>query len=102
MAKLMCGKKWDTLSCEDLQNEYKYVFEDLTDFLELQNVEPFNTNPGLPFEPLAHQAIVESTEDEMLHKTIKESLREGYKKGNKVLIQELVVVYQYKNRNKGE
>ena len=41
-------------------------------------------------------AKVEMTGDVSLDKKIKESISEGYKKGEKVLLPERVIVYQYK------
>lgn len=96
MLKLMSSGKWDEMSAEDLRREYQYSFEDITDLLEQQNIDPFTTDPGDYFDASIHQAKIETTTDFSLDKKIKESLSEGYKKGEKVLMPERVVVYQYK------
>ena len=96
MLRLIGSEKWSSLSAEDLQREYRYIFEDLTDLLEQQNVDEYRTAPGESFDASIHQAKIEQTDDQALDKTVKESLSEGYKKGEKVLQPERVVVYQYK------
>lgn len=96
MAKLMDSGKWDEMPREDIQREYIYVFEDLTDLLEQQNIDPYRTNPGEPFDASVHQPKIEVTDRPELDKTIKESLSEGYKKRDKILLPERVAVYQYK------
>lgn len=100
MGKLLNSSKWTELSVEDLQREYTYIFEDLTDLLEQQNIDPYQTKPGEPFDAAIHQPKLEMTEIPELDKTVKESLSEGYKKGGKVLISERVLVYQYKEQVK--
>ena len=100
MVKLIASEKWDEMSREDLQREYTYIFEDLTDLLEQQNIDPYKTNPGEAFDASIHQPTSEATDRPELDKTIKESLAEGYKKPDKVLIPERVVVYKYKENTK--
>ncbi len=97
MLRLIGSDKWDDMSSEDLQREYRYIFEDLTDLLEQQNIDAYQTAPGEMFDASIHQAKIEQTDDPDLDKTVKESLSEGYKKGEKVLQPERVVVYQYKS-----
>lgn len=97
MMKLIASGKWDGLSREDMQREYTYIFEDLTDLLEQQNVDAYQSQTGEAFDASIHQPKLETTDNPALDKTIKESLTEGYKKRDKVLIPERVVVYQYKN-----
>ncbi len=95
MAKLMVSEKWDTMTAEQLQGEYRYIFEDLTDLLEQQNIDEYTTSPGDVFDASLHVAKVEQTDDPLLNKVIIKSLNEGYKKGEKVLLAERVLVYQY-------
>lgn len=83
------------LDAQTIAKEYRYVFDDLTDLLEQQNIDPFSSAPGAPFDASRHQARIETTNDVTLDKTVKESLSEGYTKGDKTLIAERVVVYKY-------
>lgn len=96
MMRTMNSDEWYEYSVEDFMREYQYIFEDLTDLLEQQNVDAYHTEAGEGFDASIHQAKIERTDDPNLDKTIKESLGEGYKKGNKVLQPEKVIVYQYK------
>lgn len=96
MDRLRSSDGWLEMSAEDLRREYTYIFEDLTDLLEQQNVDAYKTEPGADFDASIHQPKLEATEDPSLDKKVKESLGEGYKKGDKVLQPERVVVYQYK------
>ncbi len=95
MGKLIASEKWNTMTAENFQEEYRYIFEDLTDLLEQQNVDAFTTAAGDAFDASLHMAKVEKTSEPSLNKTVKESLSEGYKKGEKVLLPERVIVYQY-------
>ncbi len=94
--KRMESDKWYELAADDLRREYSYVLEDLTDLLEQQNIDAYSTEPGSEFNASIHQPKLEGTTDQSLDKKIKESLAEGYKKGDKVLQPERVVVYQFK------
>ena len=96
MKRLMASSKWEEMTLEDLRREYIYVFEDVTDLLEQQNVDEYITQKGDAFDASRHQPKVEVTEDVLLDKTIKESISEGYTRGDKVLIPERVITYQYK------
>ncbi len=96
MCRIMDSDKWDDMSLEDIKREYQYTMEDLTDLLEQQNVDPYQSIAGDSFDGAIHQPKIEITKDESLDKTIKESVSEGYKKGDKVLIPERVIVYQYR------
>ncbi len=96
MVRLISSENWEDMSAEDLRREYKYSLEDITDLLEQQNVDSYHTEPGDDFDAAIHQAKIEATSDEALDKKVKQSISEGYKKGEKVLIPERVVVYQYK------
>lgn len=96
MSKLADSDKWETLTADDLRREYQYVLEDITDLLEQQNVDPYSSEPGDDFDASIHQPKLEATTDILLDKKIKESISEGYKKGDKVLIPERVIVYQYR------
>lgn len=96
MMKRISSDEWSEMPREVIQREYTYVFEDLTDLLEQQNIDPYQTAPGEPFDAAIHQPKLETTDVPELDKTIKISLSEGYRKCDKVLIPERVVVYQYK------
>ena len=96
MNRLMSSDNWTEMSAADMQREYTYIFEDLTDLLEQQNVDAYKTESGADFDASIHQPKLEATDDLSLDKKVKESLGEGYKKGDKVLQPERVVVYQYK------
>lgn len=96
MIRLMSSANWESMSTEELRREYIYSFENVTDLLEQQNVDSYSSKPGDDFDALIHQARVEATNDINLDKKIKESISEGYKKGEKVLQPERVIVYQYK------
>ncbi len=96
MARLIASDKWDAISIENLKTEYTYIYEDLTDLLEQQNIDAYQTNEGEDFDASIHQAKIEVTDNRQLDKKIKQSLGEGYKKRDKILQPERVVVYQYK------
>ena len=97
MGKLIRSEKWPELTGEELRKEYIYSFEDLTDLLQQQNIDPFETEVGACFDASKHQIFkIESTDNPLLDKTIQKSVSEGYVKGDKVLIAERVIVYQNK------
>lgn len=96
MNRVVSSENWTEMSADDLRREYKYCLEDITDLLEQQNVDPYSSATGDDFDAAIHQAKIEITDNPALDKKIKESISEGYKKGNKVLLPERVIVYQYK------
>lgn len=96
MVKMVNREEWSDMRVEDMKREYQYVLEDITDLLEQQNVDSYHSKSGDDFDPSIHQSKVEVTKEESLDKKIKVSISEGYKKANKVLIPERVIVYQYK------
>ena len=96
MTRLVASDKWEKMTADDLRREYQYSLEDITDILEQQNVDPFSSKPGDDFDASIHQAKIETTNDILLDKKVKESNSEGYKRGSKVLIPERVIIYQYK------
>lgn len=96
MSRLISSEKWNNMTEEDLKKEYQYIREDITDLLEQENVFPYESEPGSDFDASIHQPKLEVTNDISLDKKVKESISEGYKKGDKVLIPERVIVYQYK------
>lgn len=96
MKRSIDSNKWEDLSADDLRKEYSYIFEDLTDLLEQQNIDAYKSSPGDDFNAAIHQPKLETTNDPSLDKKLKESLGEGYKKGDRVLQPERVIVYQYK------
>jgi molecular chaperone GrpE (heat shock protein) len=97
MLKRTTSRSWDEMSAAELKREYEYVVDDLTDLLEQQNIDPYETAPGEPFDASRHQVFkLEPTDDASLDKTIQKSVSEGYTKNGKVLIVERVIVYQHK------
>lgn len=96
MARQITSEKFAEMSAQELQKEYTYIFEDLTDLLEQQNIDAYRSAAGDEFDASIHQLKIEATADPKLDKKVKESISEGYKKGDKVLIPERVIVYQYK------
>lgn len=96
MKKNMGSEQWQELSAEELRREYGYVLDDLTDLLEMQNVDEYVSEPGDEFDASIQKAIrTEATDVPGLDKKVKESLSSGYKKDEKVIITERVVVYRY-------
>lgn len=83
------------MSADDLRKEYEYIFDDITDLLELQNVDSFKSSPGDMFDRSRHDAKTEKTKDPELDRKIKASLSDGYTKDGKVLVLEKVIVYKY-------
>lgn len=98
MSRLTSSDNWESMTADDLRREYQYCLEDITDLLEQQNVDPYRSESGTDFDASIHQAKVESTDDVTLDKKVKESISEGYKKGDKVLIPERVIVYQFRSK----
>ena len=96
MTKLLLSDKWIEMSADDLRREYQYAYEDISDLLEQQNIDPYSSMAGDDFDASIHQAKVEVTDDLSLDKKIKESISEGYKKADKVILPERVIVYQYR------
>lgn len=96
MTRLITSAGWEKMSADDLRREYTYCLEDITDLLEQQNVDSFRSEPGDEFDASIHQVKIEVTEDFSLDKKVKESIAEGYRKGDKVIIPERVIVYRYK------
>lgn len=98
MVRLAGDEKWESMSADEVRRQYEYLIEDITDLLELQNVDSYVTPEGEPFDASIHQCKVETTDDESLDKRVKMSVSEGYKKGDRVLIPERVVVYKYNEK----
>lgn len=46
MNKLIRSKGYESLSVDDLKREYVYIFEDITDVLQQQNIDSYQTKPG--------------------------------------------------------
>ncbi len=101
MNRLITSDRWDDASTEDVKREYRYIFEDITDLLEQQNIDSYQSEPGETFDASLHQPRLEATEDAALDRKVKISLSEGYKKGDKVLVPERVIVYQYRSIENG-
>lgn len=98
LKRVIASEGWGNMTTEELQREYQEVYDDLTDLLILQDVDEFVTNPGEMFDATKHQAKIEPTECLEEDKMIKQSLSEGYMKGNKLFIAERVIAYQYKEK----
>ena len=98
MMKFISSDKWTEMTVDDLRAEYQYSLDDITDLLDRQNVEPYSSKPGDDFDRAIHEAKIEITDDPSLDKKVKESRSEGYTRGDKVILPEKVVVYQYKNK----
>lgn len=96
MCRLINSETWKDMSISDMQREYQYVMEDLTDLLEQQNIDAYTSEAGTLFDAAIHYPKLETTDDICLDRTIKQSIAEGYKRGNKVLQPERVIVYQYR------
>lgn len=94
MKKNITSRDWETMSAETIKREYQYIFEDITDFLEQQNIDAYSSEVGDLFNPSKHQAKIDKTDDPTLDKTVKESVAEGYKKGDRIILPERVIVYQ--------
>lgn len=95
MIRQLSSDKWDAITVEDIKKEYQYVFEDLSDILEQQNIEAFRTEAGEPFNATVHIPKTEATDNKALDRTVKESMSEGYKKGDRILIPERVAIYKF-------
>ena len=96
MLRTISSGDYQEMTADELRKEYTYIFEDMTDLLEQQNIDAYSTSEGEIFDPSIHVAKVEITDDINLDKKIKMSINEGFKKNNKVLIPEKVIVYQYR------
>ncbi len=96
MRRALSDGRLADLTAAQMLREYQNVFEELTDLLELQNCDEIVSASGDSFDATIHQAKIAYTDDPGLDKTVKQSLAPGYWKGNKVLLPERVLVYQYK------
>ena len=96
MMKEIQNDRWTTLSADQIREAYGYILEDLTDLLENQGIIPFSSAPGSPFDPSKQNPKVELTNESSLDKRVKESKKDGYIQGEKLIIPEQVIVYQYK------
>ena len=96
LLKRQSSPQWAELDAEKLREEFTYLDEDILDLLERQNIEPFTTQPGQPFDGGRHRAMnVVSADSPELDRRVKASLAPGYAKGDKVLIPEHVTVYRF-------
>ncbi|MDD3252039.1 MAG: nucleotide exchange factor GrpE [Lachnospiraceae bacterium] len=96
MKRQMASEKWDSMSVMDIKKEYLEVFWDLTNLLEQQNIDEYETAKGEMFDPAIHQSKIIATKEMKLDRRIAESLNAGYRKDDKILIPERVAVYRYK------
>lgn len=96
MKKVIKSERWQGMPLEDVKKEYEYAFDDLTDLLEMQNVDEFEAKEGDIFDGTRQQASkIEITDNPELDKKVKISLSPGFTKDGKVIITERVVVYKY-------
>ena len=56
MTKLLLSDKWREMSADDLRREYQYAYEDISDLLEQQNIDPYSSMAGDDFDASIHQA----------------------------------------------
>lgn len=97
MKNQISSNNWEHMSADELRKEYTYSLEDLTDLLEQQNIDPYESQEGDEFDASRHNVFkIEQTNNQTLDKTIKKSVSEGYIKDDKVLVAERVIIYQYK------
>ena len=94
--KQMQSDRWESLSAEQLREGYAYIMEDLTDLLENQGIISFVSKPGSDFDPSKQNPQIELTNDPSLDKTVKQSKKDGYIQGDKLIVPEQVIVYHYK------
>lgn len=71
MSKLVSSDKWEDMTAADIRREYQYILEDITDLLEQQNVDPYQSEPGDDFNASIHQPKLEATTDASLDKKIR-------------------------------
>ena len=102
MHRRLQSSEWKDFSENDIRREYGYLYEDITDLLEQNNVDSYESMPGELFNPAIHQAKVIKTSEALKDRTIKECISPGYIKGKKVLIPERVIVYQLKEEKDNE
>lgn len=96
MGRMLNSEQWQEKTAEDLRREFRYTYEDITDLFEQQNMDVYHSEYGDEFNPAIHQPKIEYTADYTLDKKIKASVSDGYKRGNKVIIPERVIVFQFK------
>lgn len=96
MGRVCRGENWEDFSADEMRREYQYVYEDITDLFEQQNIDAYCSKYGDEFDPAIHQPKIEYTQDLSLDKKVKISVSDGYKRGNRVIIPERVIVFQCK------
>lgn len=96
MGRLCKGDKFGEMNADELRREWQYAFEDITDLFEQQNMDVYSSQYGDDFDPSIHQPKIEYTDDITLDRKVKSSISEGYKRGNKIIIPERVIVFQFK------
>lgn len=101
MDRVISSAEFANMPAKNLQEEYIHIFEDLTDLLEMENVDSYRTPAGAEFDRKIHAGKAEKTDNPELDKTIKESISEGYMRNGKVFIHETVKIYCYKEPNIG-
>lgn len=96
MGRLCNSEMWKNMSADELRREFQYAYEDITDLFQQQNMDMYQSECGDEFNPAVHQPKIEYTDNIALDKKIKSTISVGYKKGNKIIIPERVIVYQFK------
>lgn len=97
MVRCTEAPQWANMTLADVQREYGYVLDDLTDLLQQQSIDPYRTAPRESFRPAIHQVAKQvPTSDPALDKTVQQSVCEGYTKGDKTFLAERVAIYRYK------
>ena len=93
LLKTLRSEGWKSMDEEMLRQVIVYLEEDITDLLERQTIDPFESLPGEPFDPSKHRAAeVVPTEDEALDHRIQTSKSPGYRKNDRILVHEAVTV----------
>lgn len=99
MVKKITSDSFIDADADTVRKEYGYLLDDLTDLLEQQDIDPFSTDEGEPFDASKHQVFkLEPTDNPELDKCIKKSVNEGYTQKDKLLMAEKVIVYQYSKK----
>ncbi|HVX42756.1 MAG TPA: nucleotide exchange factor GrpE [Mycobacteriales bacterium] len=75
----------------DLTGAFKAVADQLTAVLEKLGLAPFG-EPGEPFDPTMHEAVMHSTSAEVSEPTAVQILRKGYRQGERLLRPAMVAV----------
>lgn len=75
----------------DLEGAFKAVAEQLVGVLAKLGLQPFG-EPGEPFDPSRHEAVMHSTSEDVVGPTCVRVMRRGYQRGDRVLRPAMVAV----------